>query len=29
MYEVYTITIMGNTYKFRIFVFYISKQGLI
>lgn len=29
MYEVDSIKIMGNTYKFRIFVFFISKQGLI
>ena len=29
MYEIETIKIMDKIYKFRIFVFYISKQGLI
>ena len=28
-YQIETIKIMGNTYKFRIFVFFVSKQGLL
>lgn len=28
-YQIESIKILGKTYKFRIFVFFISKQGLL